>query len=141
MTASFSGEVGQGGVRIRKETWGGRQRRKCKDFYSTQVCKELQNLILESKTHSPINRSWRREDGCDEHTGSSLPGAGVSGSVGGGGRDTTDWLSQAASLLWQPDSSTGMVLAALLDVLTVSSVPAGPSTHSAHFSLPCFNVT
>lgn len=114
--------------RDRKGVWGGRQRRICKEIYPKQVpvCKELQNSVFKSKTHPPTNRSWRRVDRGDEHAGCTLPGAGLSASAGGGvdttlagcSRPTSPPYSRAATLFHRDG-------AGCLNVLTVSSVPAG----------------
>lgn len=43
----FLGRVGQKSVGIRKKTWGGRQRGKCKEFYSIQL--RLSQEVTESR--------------------------------------------------------------------------------------------
>lgn len=99
---------------------------------------EIIESYFEKQNIPSTNRSWRGVEGSDKHVGPTLPGAGLSGSEGGEGGVPSSWsvLTRPQPVLLQ-----GVVLTALLDILTVSSVPAGHFQHSAHVSLPCFNVT
>lgn len=89
------------------------------------VHKKLQNLGLKSKTHPPTSRPWR---GWMEEasTGPILPGQAGLGAQGQARRP--QWLAVACPpsllALGSQPLPQGIVLAALSDVLTVSSVPA-----------------